>query len=375
MHPQHKFPLAAHSYFRITNKDEQQALFLADDTFVPTFTYSAQFNGATIAERIRSLQTSGANEAAVRALALVRSAEKLQRSNDADGTASFRKLNAALYGEPHLSYALAIMLRVQQVAALRPHPDYWRYIRGRISLSPNTDISSSLGPSMGFFGIMKTYFSEYAPWLTDGSRVGWELPAVLSHALEDTGLGKDGWTVRLSEDDSYAYVVPAAKTIHVGREYTPRTAQASLRITAHEVYGHALRSSCVSAPVESEGFAVLLEQLLDGRFKWRRAYRYLAASLGWGTLGKPMDFREVFEILWRAMVILSAYEPDVAKKHAFNECVRVFRGGRPDIAGAVFLKDTAYFAGNIAVWDALEKRRITYDDFTHIIEGKERILA
>jgi hypothetical protein len=119
----------------------------------------------------------------------------------------------------------------------------------------------------------------------------------------------------------------------------------------------------------------MIEQLLDHRFKFRRAYRYLGAALGWGSAGGPRTFREVYEILWRLMVIASRYNEENAKSYAFDECVRVFRGGRPDIAGMVFLKDAIYFAANIAVWQRLQSEPLAYNEFVDVIEGRRKVLS
>ena len=176
------------------------------------------------------------------------------------------------------------------------------------------------------------------------------------------------------DDASHARVNKAKKLVMIGRFYQPRRKISYWGIVAHEIYGHALRSE-IDDQFESEGFAILLEQLLRDTFKFRRSYRYLAAALGWGVLGAPRTFREVYEIIWRLMVIASGYTEDKAKDYAFNECVRVFRGGRPDIAGMVFLKDTIYLAANIALWKQLEKTQISYNEFIDIIEGRQRVLV
>jgi hypothetical protein len=97
-------------------------------------------------------------------------------------------------------------------------------------------------------------------------------------------------------------------------------------------------------------------------------------ALGWGVFGAPMYFRQVYEILWRLMVISSKYSPEIAKQHAFDECYRAFRGGRPDIAGAVFLKDAVYFAANVEMWKVLSGRQRSYNEFVDIIEGRQTVL-
>jgi len=178
--------------------------------------------------------------------------------------------------------------------------------------------------------------------------------------------------VQVIKGCSHARIYHHTKKIKIGEDYKPRKVMAVGRIVAHEIYGHALRGPSKSLS-ESEGFALAIEQLTGSRFKFRRAYRYLAASLGWGVFGKPMNFREVFEIIWRLMFISSGYSENKSKEHAFDECCRVFRGGRPDIAGAVYLKDTIYFDANIKVWNFLDAKKLDYEKFVDIIEGRSTI--
>jgi hypothetical protein len=117
----------------------------------------------------------------------------------------------------------------------------------------------------------------------------------------------------------------------------------------------------------------MIEQLVGTNFKTRRSYRYLAAGLGWGVFGRPMIFREAYEIIWRLMAISSKYNEKKAKGYAFDECYRVFRGGRPDLPGAVYLKDIVYFEADARIWSVLSQKKISYTDFVNIIEGRSTI--
>lgn len=154
----------------------------------------------------------------------------------------------------------------------------------------------------------------------------------------------------------------------------PRTHSAAVRIAVHEVYGHALRGHQDSI-TESEGFASLLEQLVGDKFVFRRSYRYLAAALGWGVFGTPMTFRQVYEIIWRTMVITGTYSLQEAQMYAFDECTRVFRGGVPSLPGAIYLKDSTYFDANIRMWRNLKEHPLQYNEFVDVIEGRRRILS
>jgi hypothetical protein len=248
---------------------------------------------------------------------------------------------------------------------------HWQYIT-RV-LPASAFAMPAISPAAGTFGRYHSYFERYYAWAVSRD-VGAKLPERLEQALAATGLAKRGWRVEVKRNAAHAQVHQGKKVITVGADYLPRTRPAADRIVVHEVFGHALRGM-QSTVGESEGFAILLEQLLDDRFKFRRSYRYLAAGLGWGALGRPMTFREVYEIIWRAMVIVGTYKEAKAKKYAFDECARVFRGGLADVPGAVYLKDSVYFAANIAMWQRLGEAPLSYEQFVDVIEGRRKILS
>jgi hypothetical protein len=192
--------------------------------------------------------------------------------------------------------------------------------------------------------------------------------------LDTLGLTDKGWRLKLLRGTSHARTNHRTRTIAFGKNYSPRNVTAARRIAYHEVLGHALRGPQNSL-AESEGVAIMLEQLTDSQFRMRRSYRYLAVALGWGALGTPMTFRAVYEVLWRLMVIGSSRSEGVAKSYAYDECCRAFRGGRPDIAGAVFLKDATYFDANIRVWEVLTSSKLGYNEFVDVIEGRRTIIS
>jgi hypothetical protein len=358
------FPVAPHSYFRARNKDQARAAFLQSDASQPQFIYHDQFNPDTIRDR----QQSVAPDSEVwRLLQFVEKAAVLQ--HDRTSLAAYRTANEQLFGAPQKEYALAILGSVSRCVT-DASAIYWREVQQMIGATEQTH--TLIGPSGETFKTYKSYFERYASISNYASR---DVIGALQLQLEATGLSNQGWKVRvLSDNTSHARTHQRVKTISIGEQYRPRTKKAAMRIAVHEVYGHALRGNRTSTE-ESEGFAIVLEQLLADTFRYRRSYRYLAVSLGWGVLGTPMTFREVFEILWRVMAIGSAYDIDDAKSHAFDECYRAFRGGRPDVAGAVYLKDSIYFRANTAMWRILETADIGYGNFVDIIEGRKELLS
>lgn len=360
------FPVASHSYFRVINQMEEKQKFLKDNTYSPVFSYGKLMKDPLVLERLKNVDP---DSRAYTSLKLVRTSLSLQNDRSDEELATFRTLNQEIFGEPKAAYLKDLLAHVSEKVTPRTKK-YWEYIHDK--LPGEYDNLPNYTPSEEVFLHYKKYFETYSDrTLFDPAK---PLPVLLQDALDKTHLSGAGWRLVLRRDASHASVHHYNKSVSVGELYTPRTHEGALRIVAHEVYGHALRGH-QDTVAESEGFAILLEQLLDDRFKFRRSYRYLAAGLGWGSLGKPMTFREVYEIIWRAMVIVGLYREKEAKEHAFNECVRVFRGGRPDIAGMVYLKDSVYFEANIAMWQKLSEKLLEYNEFIEVIEGKRRILA
>lgn len=355
------FPIASHSYFHALNKDEERGKFLKSDSYEPHFTYEARFSLDVAQERLAQMVV-GSNP--YQSLQFVQAAAQLQV--DDSKLDLYRQLNKALYGQPNQSYFESVMARVKQ----RVEPDtevLWQEICALIG--DQTGTGRVIMPDTMIFRTLQEYFDRYR----HSQKSAKDLPHQLEEYLRESGLTDKGWQLRLIDDASHARTHHQRKLITIGQYYKPRTQRAIDRIAVHEVYGHAVRGPQPSI-AESEGFAILLEQLTGETFKYRRAYRFMASCLGWGLAGKPMTFREVYEVLWRVMVISKSYDELSAKSHAFDECYRAFRGGRPDLAGAVYLKDTVYLQANLAMWEKLATSLPSYDDFVAIIEGKRTIL-
>lgn len=357
------FPVASHSYFRASNRDEERERFIASSgTYLPRFSYPGYFNDATVSERYTRTE---AGTYAQHSLALVRSSLLLQK--DDSELEHFRFLNTELFGVPDEKYAQRIIARM--LDSVRDGCEtYQEEIK---SLLPGVMVDkTSIGPTKDVFLTYKSYFDTYS-----GDRVTSKMNIVNAVATEltHTKLTDDGWTVELVDDSSHARVYHHDKKVIVGNKYVVRSPESATRIAVHEVYGHALRGHQASV-AESEGFAILLEQLLDDTFKPRRMFRYLAACIGWGVFGSPKTFKETYEIIWRLMMIVTKYSETEAKSYAFDECYRVYRGGRVDLPGAVYLKDTVYFTANMKMWDLLSNNKLSYNEFIDVIEGRRALL-
>ncbi len=99
---------------------------------------------------------------------------------------------------------------------------------------------------------------------------------------------------------------------------------------------------------------------------------HLAIGLAQGLDGKKRDFHDVYEILLRHHQLKNLKEskknPEAeAKKSAWNQAVRVFRGTDCTTPGAAFTKDIIYRQGNIAVWEVIGRQP---DELLRINIGK-----
>lgn len=358
----YNFPVATHSYFKVINLSDEKAKFLASSDYMPKFLYPKYLNEESVLSR-QKMVTEGSNE--YRSLECVLCSLRL-RDNE-DELRNFRTINESLFGLPNKTYAIGILSRILSLCPQKTG----KYCEGIISLLGDVNIEPNiiLGPSKDVFLRYKGYFDCYRK--TSEYR-GFDVSEALQRELVSSGLLGLGWTLQIIDGNSHARIYHKSKKIKIGKDYNPRTSKAAERIAVHEVYGHALRDQ-QSSVIESEGFALVLEQLLGDEFRFRRSYRFIAASLGWGIFGRPMNFREVFEVIWRLMAIASRYSEKKAKECAFDECCRVFRGGRPDLPGAVYLKDIVYFEANIKIWNVLSQQKNNYIDFVNIIEGRSTI--
>ena len=357
-----------HSYFEAANKDDQMEKFLTGQIDEPKFEYGNKLSIKNIDEKLMSssLMLSSLNK-----LALVRSSELLQTDNNE--LERFRQINEHLYSIPTLRMAEAIVSQIRLNSNQEDIVLFDEAIQciGLNEYSEERAMQPIIRPSQEIFDIYRNFFQRFVDITVDLSNNS--AIELIGNYLKVTRLSENGWRIKILAGSSHARTNHRTKTIRIGKDYKPRLDSSKLRIAIHEVYGHALRGPQKSI-AESEGFAIVLEQLLKTKFSYRRGYRYLAASIGYGVFGHPMTFRQTHSVLWRFMVIGSRYTYTDAKQHAFNECYRVFRGGRPDLAGAVYLKDTIYFSANIEMWNKLSRDILSYDQFKNLLQGEGTIL-
>jgi hypothetical protein len=362
MAARYPFPTATHTYFSSLNKHSQKRKFLAGSITEPYFQYKFGLSEEILAERMSIVDNCSL---AHKNLQLVWTSCKLQ--SDIAQLDAFRAANEAIYTAPTIELASSILWHIFRNVF---DADTVLWDEALALLNVRSLEHAVNGPSPKLFNTYRKYLEQY----TTLPKVGDSVQAALQDQLELTGLSNVGWRVRILKGSEHAHTYHSAKTISIGEEYAPRLPSAVKRIAVHEVVGHAVRGP-QSTIEESEGFAIVLEQLTKEQFSYRRSYRYLAVALGWGVFGTPLTFSQVHEVLWRLMKIHTKYSESDAKAYAFDECYRAFRGGRSDVPGAVFLKDAVYFSANINMWKVLTNQELSYNEFVDIIEGRRTILS
>lgn len=381
------FPAAPYAYFVISHINDTKQKFLSGEVENPTFSYHKFYSKELLEKRRAQLQRFAErklgieeNDFVSRRLtetALLLAAKSVQEDpSDVGALNRLRDLNYSLYGRPEASITNAILQLAKKEAANSERKQLlWDEVVSLLALKlPSSNDTAE--PSHEVFMHYKRLFYDYAPWLLKSSD---DLPqdslGLTEFALSQIGAESKGWRGAWSEKGMTARVSYEHKRVFIGHSYKPLSLSSLKQTVVHEVYGHVNRhvrsDGNFFETAEAEGFGVFLEQLLQTRFSHKRTLRYLAIALGWGTIGRARTFREVYEVLWRCAALIGGGSLESAKKKAFTECVRAFRGGNPVVPGAVFTKDILYHSGNVRVWKHMESRLRTYEEFVKILEGKE----
>lgn len=173
----------------------------------------------------------------------------------------------------------------------------------------------------------------------------------------------DVWRVDVEEANSITVKATECRiVIPVNRKEA--TSEQAKDLVVHEIGVHMLRAVCgydTDVPLlatglahyidSEEGLAVAMEQARKGKFVEAGHGLYLVASL---AHLEGLDFRGVFEVMWRILYLVSPNESDAEinrfKDVAYNLCMRVFRG-TDDLP---WFKDLQYYTGARSVWKVLD---------------------
>ena len=389
---QRRYSSAPYSFFAIRNYDDMRDAFLRGAIDEPNFTSSKLLNEHYLQRRKQELEKAVANDPGDNPeldvflkrripetellLALVRlrddPAGKVylkryrtlmkQMHGDFDATMFAGVINylhdrAAATNQQAQFSAIRSLLRKHQDGQLyKPAPKLFSHYR------------KALMDSHHLFGALLR--QELLPDLTREAML-----AYFEWALEMSGAKAAGWALKESNHGANIMISQHRKQVVIGKHYMPYTKRRLRQVVAHEIMVHVSRTVAGSTVRrdDEEGIAIVVEQLLSTNFIYRRMLRYLAAALAWGADGKPRTFRETYDIVWRAFMIVGNHSERNAKERAFAECARVFRGGVPGAAGAAYIKDKVYLETNLTIWKYLEDNELSHDAFLAVIDGKEQL--
>ncbi len=312
----------------------------------------------------------------------------------------FRQTNEALYGVPD-SYVFSALARKHlpldkpangqdsdDAAVLRDElrgllgqirpTDYEPYVANNETVARIHDlVAERFEPIVGHIDPDATYD---VPGMVDALQI----------ALQKMGGDELGWKVAIAPDSTALAVSAHQKMVEVGEKRKSIKGSTLKGKVIHEEGIHALRSinaqkaGWLSAAYGQDGYlnfeeslATALEDAYEGKFADHGVDYYLIAGLAYGLDNHaPRDFREVYEIMWRAEILktsggseLSEEAVQKAKSKSFNGCVRLFRGTTTKDKGVVYLKDLAYFDGQERVWSVLDGMH-TQEDFDLLLTGK-----
>jgi hypothetical protein len=139
----------------------------------------------------------------------------------------------------------------------------------------------------------------------------------------------------------------------------------------------ALGSGLVGYEEAEEGLAVAMEQIYSGKTREAGVQYYTLLGLATGLDGNKRDFRDTYEIGWRRQAMLKVVGSDKelteevvakAKKQAYIQCVRIFRGTPCDLRGVVYPKDLFYHDGNAKIWNYLDNIKGDEDAFKQLFQ-------
>lgn len=385
---------ALYSYFRIRNLDETYEGFLKDPSQPPVFVYSPNLTIGKVNQRLAKLHSliellDSSNQAEIAFLEW-RVAETLilkqflQLSTRFQVSAKFKakylQAQVDLYGEVDEKIFGGVVHSLHRLARRR----------GETYVLAAKKIESQLGdyiaiplfaPKEKTFLHYKHLFVSSFPALhkvllgihrADRYSLS-EIITIFQRALVAVGADKKGWRVVVREGGANIIAAKYRRKIIISNNFHPSSTYRFKQIVAHEVGCHvqrALPANLVDANFEEndEGLAILLEQLLGPRYMLKRALRYFAIGLAIGVDGKPRDFCEVYDILWRAVYITNQ-DKRLAQKQAFYETARVFRGGLPAVAGIAYIKDKIYLESNLALWRKLEDNKLSVNQFKKLFRA------
>ncbi|MCA9348930.1 DUF1704 domain-containing protein [Candidatus Saccharibacteria bacterium] len=290
-------------------------------------------------------------------------------SRDVD---KYRKLMAEKYGAPDMAGLEEIVAYLAQRSATTKTQNLFDKFCELVDI--DLKLNTHYKPSDECFDYYRKMFNRIFKnqlrTIRSNVEVGMSYGEAVRNVMEGLGLINLGWQIKKAKRGNALYIVGSQKTVFVpdGKFITNRSR--AVRLLAHELLVHVgRRQNGIPYSLDEEGIGVLAEQLSFTRFMYKRSLRYLAVALGWGVDGNKRDFKQVYELVRLATLIIGFHDKGGASRVAFCETARAFNGGHSDIPGFVLTKDAVYFGANLRLWESLESHMMNVEEFESLIVG------
>ncbi len=405
------FPDAPYVYLKITNYEAALQRFLeTNETENPDFSYPEWLSLTHLKERKNQLQAhldAVEVEAPVGEVDIIRSFlnrriqetemleaffhAKYAKNPDTkiDNIRILRELNEDLYDVPTEEIFAGIVQKILVHPRTLKDPEALRLVEEIKGFIPHAvmQLRPLFRPSPETFRHYREFTNDifadllaFIDELPEGPYHSEGLVEIFQTALEKISATDEKWQAVTLIGLPHVRVSHRTKQVCVGTLIKIDNKSKLRQLLLHELGLHVTRSigesleQTVRRRLETESFAegeeglaVALEQLSLSRFTHKRTFRYLIAGLALGLDGEKRDFTEVFRVVWRVVQLQTGVDELSAKKRAFKECARIFRGGLPNERGVIYHKDICYLAGNIKVWKMLEAKLLTKDEFKRLL--------
>jgi hypothetical protein len=192
------------------------------------------------------------------------------------------------------------------------------------------------------------------------------------------------WRCELSSEAAYIRTDNRRRTVVIPKTIKLRGRKLK-SLFAHEIGVHVRRREAGKAtqlqllsigmagsePAE-EGLATMAEQVVGARVRLGGTDRYIALALATGAVdGVKRDFRDTFGLLEEYFVrrYVEQYGGEraleLAQLVAWKLCVKIFRGGNPNIAGNCLRKEKIYREGSLAMWKVFREQPEVFALWSH----------
>jgi hypothetical protein len=319
----------------------------------------------------------------------------------------FKRLNRELYGETDSGVASAMAHEIALDTANTKDPVVVQIRKEFIDMLPEDFKGSggeniSLNPSPGARAVVqRTVESIYSPLLRHADSLIEDLSkeedkpanklklqpqamAVIFQTIIDNEFPGTGWKTIIDKANAI-HVNAVTKTLKVPENRVPASPAKVRGLVVHEIGVHMLRSiigekadliplryGLAGASDAEEGIAKVMESAVADDASRTGYQHYLTAHL----LGKGLDFRTAYEIMWRYKVLdahLDKPQTEINEEFIQRQERNTFKFMFRSIRGTNKLPwhtTLSYFKGTQKIWDYIDRHQNDPDLITMLFMGR-----